>query len=655
MNNYDINWPHYTETNRGGEQTIDDVANNFMNAIDRPVRSSTNYHSGSVKRQGKGSDFYIVEPDGSLDADDSDDAGLEFVSPPLSIDEMFSDLDKVKKWADAEGCYTNESTGLHINVSVPGYDLDNLDYVKLALLLGDNYVLDQFERSGNTYAKSAMEEVKKRIQQRPEDAAALLQTMKNGLGKVASKVIHSGVTTKYTSINTKDNRIEFRSPGGNWLNDDFFNKIKPTMLRFIVAMDAALDPEKYRAEYLKKLYQVLQPKSKEDTLSYFAKFAAGELPKAALKSFVRQAQLERKVTKGTDTGKKYWWNVQWDSSRRIEVVATDKTQAREVAAKEWGVPVEQLAIAVVTPIRPYEDKPVAAGTPTLGGRPSNPDGTWILALRGQNPPVPLYRFMASGVDDANTVMNQWDEEHSGQHVVMHYDQYQQYGQPQGPSAPIPGSTLDLQRQRAAQQTGNWGIWITSGDRFVRMPGTGDASNASLRRFPSREAAEQFLSQTREANPNMRSDIEIREIPASYQLPGQPAPNNLIPHGPGPWEVYKLDTGETYHSLTNSDRIRAHEEAARMLAHAQRVLTDYGVRTRQNNTSQPTPTSTTPGQAQQTFTGHWDVVLGGEVVFRVPGETQGIANAAARQWVLARSSEFLRAHQGQELEVVPRYA
>jgi hypothetical protein len=51
---------------------------------------------------------------------------------------------------------------------------------------------------------------------------------------------------------------------------------------------------------LKKLYKLLDVSSEKDPLSYFAKFAAGELPKAALKSFVRQAQLERDVKRGKE-------------------------------------------------------------------------------------------------------------------------------------------------------------------------------------------------------------------------------------------------------------------------------------------------------------------------------------------------------------------
>ena len=291
---YEISWPYWSS---GGDEGagIESVADEFREVIGRKVNWSDSYHGG--KRE---DNTYVVEPDGSLIPGDSDDAGLEFVSPPLPIDEMISDLNKVKAWADQRGCYTSKAakTGLHINVSVPGFDNDKLDYVKLALLLGDEYVLNQFGRLGNSYAASAMGIIKERIAQRPEDAAAMLQKMKAGMGELATKVVHSGTTSKFTSINTKDGYIEFRSPGGDWL-DDNFDKIETTLLRFVVALDAAMDPEKYRDEYLKKLYTVLKPKDQNDTLSYFAKFAAGELPKAALKSFIKQAQLERKDKKNT--------------------------------------------------------------------------------------------------------------------------------------------------------------------------------------------------------------------------------------------------------------------------------------------------------------------------------------------------------------------
>ena len=293
---FDISWPHYYNPD-SGDTDISTVAASFEEEIGKPVTASSNYHSAE-----RNDTDYIVEPDGSLDQpDNSSDGGLEFISPPMPVDEMFSDMDKIVNWANNYGCYTNASTGLHMNVSVPGMSKEKLDYVKLALLMGDEYVLEKFERLGNYFAKSAMKIVRERVAQRPEDATAMLEQMKNHLGEMATKIIHSGETNKYTSINTKEGYIEFRSPGGDWLasyNEDKGN-IENTMLRFVVALDAAMDPEKYRNEYLKKLYKLLAPKGENDTLAYFAKFAAGELPSSALKSFIRQAQLERKGIKDT--------------------------------------------------------------------------------------------------------------------------------------------------------------------------------------------------------------------------------------------------------------------------------------------------------------------------------------------------------------------
>ena len=448
-NAYEISWPHWTYDNDGENVDIDQVADEFGTAIKRPVNASQRYH-GARREAG----HYVVEPDGSLDPDDSDDVGLEFVSPPLPLEEMFSDLDKVKAWADKTGCYTNKSTGLHINVSVPEFSVDNLDYIKLALLMGDKYVLEQFDRLGNTYAKSAMDKIIDRVRQRPEDAEMLLVKMKEGLGKLATKVIHSGATDKYTSINTKTGYVEFRSPGGDWLGDKFFNQIKPTLTRFVVALDAAMDPQKYRDEYLKKLYKLLQPKSKDDTLSYFAKYAAGEMPKAALKSFIKQAQLERKIAKDPTGGEKYWWRVGRPGyGGSVEVVATNRAEAIALGKKEypeWDYAKDMTA----TPIRPYSDSPIIGRIrepgPVGAMRPTNPDGNYVIfANNSRAGDPPAYRFMAADNDDAEIVLTQWRRENPGDWEV-HYDANQRLGQP-----PVPGSTLDRQRQRAAQSAGEF--------------------------------------------------------------------------------------------------------------------------------------------------------------------------------------------------------
>jgi hypothetical protein len=396
---YDITWPHWQYPDSGGELSIDDIADEFSRMIDKPINASKRYH-GARREAG----HYVVEPDGSLEPDDSNDAGLEFVSPPMPIDEMLSDFNKVVAWAKSKGCYTNDSTGLHINVSVPDFSRDKLDYVKLAILLGDEYVLKEFGREGNTYTKSALKRVKDNIRSRPEDAKRLLDSMKAGLSDIASKAVHSGATDKYTSINTKDGYIEFRSPGGDWLDADI-PKVENTLLRFVVALDAACDPQKYRKEYLTKLYKLLSPsKDATDTIQYFTKYAAGELPKAALRSFVKQAQLERKIKSDKEQGKKYWWRVDKEgrgarNGASVEVVATSKEEALEKAASEWNTRLGALTQADAYPVRQVEEPELA---------PYDPNGKYIISkFKADGPNTVAYRFSADTWNKAEWVLQAW--------------------------------------------------------------------------------------------------------------------------------------------------------------------------------------------------------------------------------------------------------
>ena len=540
---FDIQWPYYYDLNDGrdGEANVDEVADEFSDAIGKPVNASSSYH-GARREAGK----YVVEPDGSLEGDDPGDAGLEFVSPPLPIDEMISDLNKVKEWAGRRGCYTNDSTGLHINISVPNYSLDKLDYVKLALLMGDEYVLELFGRSGNHYAKAATGKIRTALQKDPNLAPALLDKMRGHMEDLATKAIHSGITDKYTSINTKTGYIEFRSPGGDWL-DENFDKIENTLLRFTVALSAAIDPQAYRQEYLKKLYKLLegaQDKGGVDVLQLFANYSAGELDKAALIRQVREKQLARNLAKGkTPPGQKYWWRVTNPANTfaSIEVVATSKEQAIEKAVEpgnypEWARVQNTLR---AKPLRPYQEPTKSqqvvqqqSSGPTLNGRPSNPGGNYII-YNAENPGnmIPAYRFMAADQNDALVVLGQWRRANPGVWDVAQ-DTHQSAGQPAA------------QQQTPSQSEGNWGFWITSLGRFARAAGQSD--NNVLRRFPSREAAEQYRANT----PGIRSDIEIREIP----VPGSTTDRAMqrAAAAQDNYEIYDRQSGRRMETFTADD-------------------------------------------------------------------------------------------------------
>jgi hypothetical protein len=401
---YNLDWPYwiYPDPDSGGAD-IDAVAESFSDAIGRPVTVSKSYH-GATRRAG----HYAVEPDSSIEGDDGE-SGLEFVSPPLPIPEMIEDIAKVAKWASQIGAYTNSSTGLHMNVSVP--NIEDLDYVKLAMFLGDNYILEQFGREGNFYCKSALEKIKSTARANPDRVDEMLRQFQNGLNDLASKMIHTGSTEKYTSINRQSNRVEFRSPGGDWLNEfgDNPDKIKNTLLRTVVALDVASDPTAYKQEYYKKLYKTLSQGSQDTSIEYFAKYAAGELPKQALKSFIRQIQTKREVQKqAPGSGKQYWWRVSRQGySGSIEVVAATREEAIDKGTSSPdGYPSWRSQPDVrAEPLRPYEETPQQTSS-----RDQEFTGRWLIVSRTTDEVVNSFGGVGNSVTDAERYAARWAEE-----------------------------------------------------------------------------------------------------------------------------------------------------------------------------------------------------------------------------------------------------
>ena len=285
-----LDWPHWRSYESEGEIDVDTVGDEFGRAMGLEfVNTSSNYHG--ARRDGKN---WIIEPDSSIDAEQGD-GGLEFVSPPMPLKDGLEMIQKMYKWAKDNGCYTNRSTGLHMNISVPDMTIEKLDYVKLALFLGDEYVLKQFGREYNSYCKSAMSKIKDRI--RPEEVPQVLAQMKQHLNSLASKTIHSGITDKYTSINTKSNYVEFRGPGGDYLDQNPFEIIN-TALRLSMSLRIATDPEAYKQEYAKKLYKLVeQEKDPDESVKLFSQYALGELPKEDLFARLKFARKGRELEK----------------------------------------------------------------------------------------------------------------------------------------------------------------------------------------------------------------------------------------------------------------------------------------------------------------------------------------------------------------------
>jgi len=298
VNSFSLDWPHYTGGMGSGDgESAEEIAADIASSIGMPVKASSGYHGAK-----RGTGFFILEPDSSIDYDaGNDEAGLELVSPPMPLAQCLEYLDKVFAWAEQRGCTTNKSTGFHMGISIPDQSRENVDHLKFTLFLGDDYVLKQFGRESNSYAKSMVQQIIQKVKNLNAGsgnmtAESILRTFKDGLNSSAAKFVKTSLTTthdRYVTVNIKDKYIEVRSAGGDYLGD--LDKIKNTLLRYVRAMALAADPEAEKQEYAKKLYKFISPmvRGDEDIIKYFTQFSAGTLPSTALKSFIRQAQMKR--------------------------------------------------------------------------------------------------------------------------------------------------------------------------------------------------------------------------------------------------------------------------------------------------------------------------------------------------------------------------
>jgi len=297
MNKYDLYWP-YVMGAQGGSKPVDDWAEEISAITGKGTNVSDTYH-GEDKVEGK----YTLEPDSSLTANEDNDAGIELVSPVMPLDEAISDIEKLLNWADDNDIYTNNTTGLHMNISVP--QGNDIDYTKLVLFSGDKYVLDKYDRLTTNFAPSVLTQLQNRASQMDANlAASSMQKMKTSLQDAAEEFVKGGTgMAKYSSIHIKDGYIEFRGPGGVYTNKDV-SEITDTMLRFARAMTIAADPQAHRQEYQKKLYKLLNTGSGEERTidSLFAELQSGTISQVVFKKrwanlVVKQTQNQQVLNK----------------------------------------------------------------------------------------------------------------------------------------------------------------------------------------------------------------------------------------------------------------------------------------------------------------------------------------------------------------------
>lgn len=288
-NYYNIKYPYrYIKT-----MTLKKLVTNFKQATGFKIKGSEGYHD--MDRE---PNLWIFEPDSSIEDPTNVGKGIELVSPPMPLPTGLAALNTVWDWVAKNDIKTNDSTGMHIGVSIPKEIYVNIDYLKLILFLGDKYVLKTFGRENNTYADTMMTTLSKNakeLKKRDKDFNKTLKILKSGVENLAKKAFTDKITNtsdRYVAVNIKDDYIEFRAAGGNYLEKK--EAILLSLARYIRAMAVASDPTAFKEEYSKKLYKFIITfmKNQTDGLDMFVKYAAGEITPRQLKLLLKQKEID---------------------------------------------------------------------------------------------------------------------------------------------------------------------------------------------------------------------------------------------------------------------------------------------------------------------------------------------------------------------------
>ena len=218
---------------------------------------------------------WAVENDSSIEPDEG--AGAELISPVFdSPRKMLTEMKSLFDWSE-KNFGTNNSTGLHVTMSWHGKNPDTVkdeddefygndatgpNKLKMALLLGDEYLLAEFGRLRNSYTKSQYNNVLK-----------YAEGMKRGDAKSFKefeKMLTKGIDTgKFNSIHFKGekdriagtNLVEFRIAGGTDYNT-MYEKVVKAVVRYSTIMKAGYEDDAFRKDYVNAVFRLLR-KSQE--------------------------------------------------------------------------------------------------------------------------------------------------------------------------------------------------------------------------------------------------------------------------------------------------------------------------------------------------------------------------------------------------------
>jgi len=187
---------------------------------------------------------WAITDDGSINSHgNGPGVGIEIVSPPLPTEEALDGLQSIFRFIKKYDLVTNESTGLHINISIP-HLRERLDPLKLILFMGEEHILEKWARTNNEYTKSHAKEI-------VDDIKNHGVPKETGIFEVLNRFLSKH---KYHTVNLSKlaaGYLEFRVAGGDNYHEEI-QKVNQTIGRFLSALEIACSADLERQQYLKK-------------------------------------------------------------------------------------------------------------------------------------------------------------------------------------------------------------------------------------------------------------------------------------------------------------------------------------------------------------------------------------------------------------------
>jgi len=253
----------FTTADQGMNKARREASESLQQAVKAPVFVSTL----STAKQGVGE--WVMKPDESITGDGEQEhmPNAEVVSPPATLEESLNNMKIVFDWMKKHGHITNESTGLHVTLSIDGVGADNFDFLKMMIFFDENYVAQMFDRLDNEHATLMRNRLAKYLTAVTSgstsvtiDPADFMQT--RDLSKITAFLKNlgerlMGTFGKYSSIRSRKNgSFEFRNMGGAGYDRNFEN-IRSNIVRMAYALTVSKDDKALVKEYITKVANIL--------------------------------------------------------------------------------------------------------------------------------------------------------------------------------------------------------------------------------------------------------------------------------------------------------------------------------------------------------------------------------------------------------------